>query len=53
MRDDVLVRIVIPVVVIFCMTVVGLDLTLEDFRRVARRPHRDAVGAPGGDGGAG
>jgi bile acid:Na+ symporter, BASS family len=47
MGDDVLVRVVIPVVVVFCMTVVGLDLTLEDFRRVARHPRLVAVGVLG------
>jgi BASS family bile acid:Na+ symporter len=47
MGDDVLVRVVIPVVVVFCMTVVGLDLTLEDFRRVARHPRLVGVGVLG------
>jgi BASS family bile acid:Na+ symporter len=47
MGDNVLVRVVIPVVVVFCMTVVGLDLTLEDFRRVARHPRLVGVGVLG------
>jgi BASS family bile acid:Na+ symporter len=47
MGGDVLVRIVIPVVVVFCMTVVGLDLTLEDFRRVTRHPRLVGVGVLG------
>jgi len=35
------------VVVVFCMTVVGLDLTLEDFRRVTRHPRLVGVGVLG------
>ena len=47
MGGDVLVRVVIPAVVVFCMTVVGLDLTLEDFRRVRRHPRLVGVGVLG------
>ena len=47
MTGDVLVRVVIPGVVIFCMTVVGLDLTLEDFRRVTRHPRLVGAGVLG------
>jgi bile acid:Na+ symporter, BASS family len=47
MGGDILVRVVIPVVVVFCMTVVGLDLTIEDFRRVIRHPRLVGVGVLG------
>ena len=36
MGGDVLVRVVIPGVVVFCMAVVGLDLTFEDGAGCAR-----------------
>ena len=47
MGGDVLVRVVIPAVVVFCMAVVGLDLTLEDFRRIRRHPRLVGVGVLG------
>ena len=47
MGGDVLVRVVIPGVVVFCMAVVGLDLTLDDFRRVTRHPRLVGVGVLG------
>ena len=47
MGGDVLVRVVIPAVVVFCMAVVGLDLTLDDFRRVTRHPRLVGVGVLG------